>query len=239
MSDYRSSKPIIVDMGAKNFGDEHRSGDEEIEEHAAIPEMLKMGTIEKIKREVENNRDKYISPPGALNLSPFLDSVRVKEDIPDMFFNVACVYDRIFVIQQGEDDNAFYGEGLIYKPVGAMKRDEQSMPRGILVSAGLLAMDTLRSHGMELGHMITFQRMSPWRTKVGMIASQDMHVMMLRDADITGSETLQNQLRTGEARVETRSYKQDDDHEVTEHVLKDKSGKTWTPTRPVRLNEED
>lgn len=239
MSDYRDDRPLIFDLGAKNFSEKKECGDEVIEEHAALPEMLKMGTVAQIEKEVKENRDKYISPPGALNLHEGLDKVRIAEDIPDMFFNVACVYDRIYIIQQSEDDNEFYGDGLIVKPAGAAKRDEQSMPRGILIAAGLFALDNLRSHGIDLGHFITFQRLSPYRTKVGTIASHELYVMLLRDADVTGSETLQKQFRSGEVCVDTRTYEVDGGHKVTEHVLKDREGKSWTPTKPVRLNEED
>jgi hypothetical protein len=86
-------------------------------------------------------------------------------------------------------------------PDSAKKRVREEAPRGVIESAGLEALDTLRSHGADLGHIVNFVRLAPWRLPVDMIAGAPVYVLILQDADITSSEDTAKAVRSGELRL--------------------------------------
>lgn len=212
--------------------EEEYNGEEEIDRHAAAPEMLMMTTAAKLKKEIEENPGKYVSPPGSLNLPPLVDKKRCEELIPDFFFGNTPTFDRIHVFQIDANDSETYEGTSIVKPVGANKRDLQECPRGILLNGGLAALDNLRSNGVDLGHTVSFIRQAPWRMKMGAILGHELYVLLLRDGDITGSDDLGAQTRSGEVKLETRTFEKGG-VEITEHFYVDPSGKEWTATEPV------
>lgn len=117
-----------------------------------------------------------------------------------------AVYDRVVVFSVPEDaaSRETYAQGgVIVKPESRQKHDQSVTPRGIIVSAGLGALDVLRSHGMDVGHMVWVARLSPWRHEVDRDADgKVIEFLFLRVADIVGSETLLAQRRAGAASYE-------------------------------------
>jgi len=84
-------------------------------------------------------------------------------------------------------------------------------PRGIIVSAGLQAMDILRGNGMQLGEMIWMSSYTPWRFEVDAKTDGDkvkkVEFFFMQAGDVTLSEDLLANRRAGKVRVEIRDGK--------------------------------
>lgn len=145
----------------------------------------------------------HMSAPGALGLQPLLEEQRLKYGITDGFFRTQAAFDRIFVfpldIEDGE--KAEKSTGGIWKPQGTKLRDKQEGNRGVLISAGLTAADRLMSHGIEVGHVVITNKNVPFARRCETISGEALHYLVMRDADLAGSETLAEELRTGKKRV--------------------------------------
>lgn len=157
--------------------------------------------------ETAQKRTAYIkarmSPPGALNLPPLLEAQRLKYGIPDGFFKSQALFDRIFVfpIDLVEDDRITDGSSILRPQVKKLK-DMHEGNRGVLISAGLTAADRLMSHGIELGHIITTNKNVPFARRCERLEDgTDMFFLVMREADLAGSETLAEQLRLGTKKV--------------------------------------
>lgn len=144
-----------------------------------------------------------MSPPGALNLPPLLEKRRQEYGITDGAFKRAAQFDRIYVFQIAMNDGpTFVKDGRIFMPETAKKRVREEAARGIVISAGLKALDNLRSNGTDLGHIVNFARLSPYRIPSEHIDGVEQHIMVLRDGDIIGDEDLEEQRRAGLVAVE-------------------------------------
>jgi hypothetical protein len=143
-----------------------------------------------------------MSPAGALRLCPLLEEQRLKWGIPDSFFQSQPAFDRCFVFPVNRFAEAeTYGGTSILVPKMTKDRDLQEGRRGILIGAGLTAMDRLMSHGIELGHIVTTNKNVPFVEKCERFPKFDMYFLMMRDGDLAGSETLMEELRAGKKRV--------------------------------------
>jgi hypothetical protein len=142
------------------------------------------------------------SPAGALGLPPLLDQRRLEYAMPDSFFKSQAQYDRLLVRQipsmAGEKHTR---ESLIIAPETTQKRDRESAPRGIIVSAGLGALDVIRSNGMDLGHIIGFIYLAPFKRPVELIEGHPLDLIILRDGDILDSEDTKAALDSGELEI--------------------------------------
>lgn len=193
-------------------------------------------------REVERVRfrETYVASPGSIpNLPPLLEARRLLYDIPDMFFRSQACNDKVNIFQLSTASDEFYEGGLIAMP--DWKRDQvlQEAPQGILVGAGLKAMDQMHSNGYWLGHKVNFIRMSPYMKNVGTIHGKEQFVLCMTCGDITDSEDLANYMRNGHVRVGRRSWELDDGTRGTEHFLEDtKSDGIWDPSEAVMLDDE-
>lgn len=144
-----------------------------------------------------------VSPPGALGLPPTLDAARCSHGIPDEAFRTQAAFERVLIwqlpsLEMGGDT---YGGGPILMAETTKARDRYQAPRGVLVSAGLKALDALRSHGMDLGHVVTFLHMAPWKYRVGFVKGQEQSLLVLQVGDIMGSETLATSIRAGHVHI--------------------------------------
>lgn len=186
--------------------------------------------------DAENELEKHISPPGALGLPPLLDERRVAMKLPDELFQRAAVFDRIMVYQYHSEDS----DSETYLPGGRIIMTEQQRskrrnetPCGLLVSAGLSALDNVRSNGMDLGHEVTFIEQAPYRMKCLELGGRySWSLLVLRDGDLITSKELQTALKDGKCRVEYREVENRDGVRVRQHVFVDEQGQPWTPTLP-------
>jgi hypothetical protein len=167
-----------------------------------------------------------LAPPGGLpGICPLLEARRFTHAIPNGAFRIQAAFDVCLVHQLPRFESETYGDGPILMPQTARRRVEEETPRGILVGAGLKALDVLRSNGIDLGHIVSFIRQAPWRMPVEMVSGVDYYLLILRAGDITGSEDLRSALAKGECRMEY-------DEEAGQHHYVDASGRRWTPQTP-------
>lgn len=113
-------------------------------------------------------------------------------------------FDRICVYQYPEDmakRETYAEDGMIVKPDAVRSRDKNISPRGLLVAAGVQAMDYLRSNCIALGHIVWTARFSPWQHVIERRAGGDVTMMFMRAGDIVGSEDVLRLMREGKIKV--------------------------------------
>lgn len=178
----------------------------------------------RLQKEIEAN----FSPPGMLGLPPLLDAKRVKHGIPDSAWKSQAVFNKVLVWQVPVDESKAYGSGVILKTDQAIKREMSEAPRGVIVSAGLQALDELRSHGVDLGHTVFFTHLAPFRKRLPMIDGKESSLVILHAGDIFDSEELAMNLKARVVRIIAREV----DGQVS-HVFCDEKGKVWNPAQGV------
>lgn len=149
------------------------------------PEVLKEAVAQTAKIKAE------MSPPGMLGLPELLEKRRLEFGIPDTAFRVQAAHNRVFVhkIEDEMYKNGRYGkDSVIELPETTKKALATQCPRGIIISAGLSALDTLRDHGMDVGHVVTLLRVAPWRVVYDIIGGEQFAFLVVQDRDIVGSE---------------------------------------------------
>lgn len=158
-------------------------------------------------------RRKYIAPRGSLGLPELLEARRWRFAIPDGAFKRRAMGYRVLLWQLPEWDGiTFSSESrIILTDVGKSRR-EQSAPRGIIVSAGLEALDLLRGNGSDVGHVVYFQQLAPWRQPCDHIEGKDYHLVLVNAADVIADEDLESALREGKLRVELHRTARGDQH---------------------------
>ena len=167
------------------------------------PVSLIDSELEKAKRRTAELRT-MMSAPGALKLPPLLEAARLKWGIPDGAFSCQAVFDRIHIFPiDSEGERETYAEnGLIQRTDTMRKRDIQNGHRGILISMGLAALDHCVSHGIELGHIVRTIRNAPHAQECArLVEGGPMYYLIMRDGDLTGSETQREQLMSGQTRI--------------------------------------
>lgn len=159
------------------------------------------GQLEKQRRETEARQAK-MSPAGALNLPPLLDARRLEFGLVDDVFREAVAWDRVYIAQVPPHFfSSTWGESIIVTTDKTQQRQKDEAPHGIIVGAGLSALDSLRDHGMDLGHIVSFAKFAPYRVVMSMLGTEEIWVHVIRAGDITGSEDLALDLIEGRARV--------------------------------------
>lgn len=177
------------------------------------------------KVEAEVRRD--MSPKGKLGLPELLDKRRIDHSIPDSAFRYQPLFDRIFVWPLPDDHGLLSKDSPLVLPETVRQSDMYATPRGVLVSAGLGALDVMHSHGIELGHIVHFQRIAPFKRRIGRYAGQEMQVWVLQVGDLASSEDLAAELRAGSLKVEPSEVEGGVQYRVV-----DKKGRARTPKTP-------
>ncbi len=188
--------------------------------------------------ELEAELEKHISPPGALKIaelrSELLEKERLEKRLPDELFQQQPFNDRILVYRFAENQSETFVPGVLIEMTDQSKQKRHNqVPRGIIIGAGLGALDTLRSNGIDLGHTITILRNVPWRIVCVDIGGVEFSLLVLRDGDVIGSETLQQALVSGECKIAQKILEDGG----TQHVYVDKDGKNWIP-RPAWVSDD-
>lgn len=175
---------------------------------------------------------KHIAPRGTFNLPPLLEERRLQWEIPDGVFRVAagCLYDRILIWQipllaeKPSDNDKFGGVGgILWKSDQTKEKETREAPRGVIVGAGLKALDSLRSHGVDLGHIVYFCKNTVYSIKVDQVAGHEQRVSLAREGDLVLSEDTALEIRTGAAKVVT-VVEEKDGMVRTTHMLADGNG---------------
>lgn len=169
---------------------------------------------------------------GSLKLPELLDMRRVEYAIPDGAFTEQAAFDRVFLYQVLLEDGEKYGDTKIIRPSAYVQATKEAVPYGIVVSAGLPAMDTLRANGIELGHIVGFIQQAPFRKEVANINGISCYVILIRAGDITGSVDLAKAQKEGKCQVKYREFESDDGVITREHIWVNNKGETWNPSVP-------
>jgi hypothetical protein len=143
--------------------------------------------------------EKVVSPLGALKLPALLEERRLEYGIPDFCFEAQPAYDRIYVKQISTHKDEKIGN--IVMPESAQGRELIETPRGILIAAGLKALDELRSNGINLGDIVHFIELAPFRFVAGTVAGHPVDVLILRSGDILDSFDTKRRIDDGEFHV--------------------------------------
>lgn len=170
----------------------------------------------------------------SLGLGKLVDEKRWKYGIPDeAFFNQCPAFNRVLVVQIPEDESDTYGESGLVKTEAAKKRDLVEAPRGVIVGAGLRALDELRSNGIDIGHTVGFVRLAPFRRPYATIAGERVSLVVLVSGDIVDSEDLGGFLRNRKNRIVAKSNEEG----VMIHQFVDENGKLWLPQNATMLED--
>jgi hypothetical protein len=175
-----------------------------------------------------------MSPPGAIpGLHPLVEAKRLSFGIVDEYFSSQAIFDRLFLFQTAQGDGETMGEGIIQMPDTSKQWDKETAPQGILLSAGMEALDTLKSHGVELGHTVIMNRLSPYHFRVGWLGGNELYMLVCRAGDIVGSYELMNDLRERRCSVVASQVPiaEGSNVMVWEHALR-KDGQLWNPSSP-------
>jgi hypothetical protein len=143
---------------------------------------------------------KRIAPPGALGLPPLLESRRLEYGIIDEYFEVVATFEKVFVYVPTVAPGASkkFGDTLIEMPDTVAAAEAQAAPEGIIVSAGLRALDILESNGLGLGDIVTFSRGAIARVRCGWFEGVQQWVSTMYADDISGSRDLRSRIVSGE-----------------------------------------
>jgi len=173
--------------------------DEQAEIKALAEEQRKRFIVaESIERQLKES----LKPSGYYNISELLDSRRLEYLIPNGAFEVYPAFDKVLIWQISfKESNTYAKGGMIVMPDNIIAAKRNVAPRGIIISAGLKAMDALYSTGIELGHIVRFKKMAPFCMPVEEIDGHELTVMEVRDGDIAASEDLATQIHSKRAKI--------------------------------------
>lgn len=140
---------------------------------------------------------RHMSPEGSLGLPELLDKRRLEFGIPDDAFRAQAAFERIYIWQLATEVETYGRNSRIVIPDEYASKRRDSTPRGVVLSAGLRALDVLRSNGMDVGHIVRFIRYTPFKMTLAIIDGLHFDVLVMNVGDITGSEDLRDKLRSG------------------------------------------
>lgn len=119
-----------------------------------------------------------------------------------------AMYARIIVYRlpdKASKRTTFAEGGLIEKPDTIASDTKWRSPRGVIVSAGLQAMDILRGNGIGLGDIIWMASHTPWRFEVDRkVDGESVEFHFMQAGDVVISEDLIERMRNKTAQVEIR-----------------------------------
>lgn len=141
-----------------------------------------------------------------LSLVPPLLKARAKKyGIPEACFDQVAMFDRALLWQidmTDEDADKVAPGSTLFKPAKAIDKDKTMAPRGVVVTAGLGALDFLWAHGAELGSIVKFVRLSPWRMPmVNKPGEPAIDMQVVRVGDQVACEDLVGMVKEGRAEL--------------------------------------
>lgn len=177
----------------------------------------------------------HVSAPGMLKfpVPPLLEKRRLQFNIVDEAFEQVCVYERVYIHQVSRHQGETMGDGVIVMADVTSAREREQAPMGVVVSAGLGALDAMHSNGIGLGHLVSIARLSPWRVPIKTVQGVDENLLICEAGDIIASFDLAEMIRDRTVRIVTR---EDPETKVKTHVFIDDKGQPWTPKNPWPSN---
>lgn len=146
--------------------------------------------------------EKSLAPRGTYKIPRILDERRFEFGIPNGCFEHFPLFDKVYIWQVNMTERKTYSEGgKIIKPEARIAHDRNTAARGIIVAAGLAALDSLRSAGADVGHICRFKKYAPFIQEVQEINGVPLNVITLRDGDMVSSEDLAREFHEGKVRI--------------------------------------
>lgn len=174
---------------------------------------------------------KHMATPGALNLPPLLEQRRLEYGLPDHLFDAQATFGFVLVYQITRLASETYGDSVIVRTQQNMDREAKEAPRGIIISAGLDALDKLRSNGVDLGHIVLFSRSIPYRASMGIAGLKEQYLLVLQVGDIFASEDAAEAILDRGAKV---AISTDETTQFDYHYYQGTDGKLWKPHAPLK-----
>jgi hypothetical protein len=116
----------------------------------------------------------------------------------------AC-FERVIVYRipdEGSASETFASDGVIIKPETRRETDKDRSPRGVIVSAGLAALDVLVSNGMQIGELVWFAPHVPFRFEVGKRSDgTKLEFYFMNVGDIVLSEDILQRVVAGDLKL--------------------------------------
>ena len=168
---------------------------------------------------------KHMSPPGALGLPPLLEKRRLEMGLIDELFLQQATYQRLLLwaLDPLEYEGGTSGDSGLYLPGKTIAREAAEAPRALIVSAGIDALDFLRSHGMDVGHIVTMCQECPYGIRVGIVSGKEFKLRIVDAGDIVASEDLGYEIREGRCEA---FY---DEGQNTHKYRDPRTGEPWSP----------
>lgn len=155
-----------------------------------------------VAESIEKQLKESLKPKGYFNISELLDQRRLEYMIPNGAFESYPGFDKVYIWQLSTvEGNTYAKGGMIVMPDQIIAAKRNTAPRGVLVSAGLKAMDALYSSGFEIGHIVRFKKMAPFIQPVETIDGHELTVMVIRDGDIVSSEDLASSIHSRNTKI--------------------------------------
>lgn len=155
-----------------------------------------------------------------LGLPPLLESKRWPWVMVDKVFARQATFDRILVYQIDEE---ILNDSPIVMADETRESRRYHAARGVIVSAGLRALDVLRSNGLDLGHTVNFISACPYRLEVDFVVGKPVELLVMNVGDIVASEDSRTVLRSGVVKIICREK---------QHIFVDEEGNEWDPVMP-------
>jgi hypothetical protein len=174
------------------------------------------------------------TPKGLLGLPAHLDDRRLEYGITDAAFEIEASYDRILVFQVATQKGDRYDGGLIHLTEKKQAEEIYRAPLGIIVSAGLGALDSLYSHGMQLGDKVIVVKNAPYFVRYDIIEGKEYSLMVLTDGEIVGNYDVARRLKE---RKLFRVQNPDAPANRVEHVFMDENKKFLLPEAAWRSED--
>jgi hypothetical protein len=126
-----------------------------------------------------------------------LERRRLEYAIPDGAFRQQAMGWRVLLWQLPLwEGNTYQGTSILMTEQTKSRKVDEA-PRGVIVSAGLEALDYLRSNGSDVGHIVNFLQLGPWRLPIDSIEGKQHYLVITHGADLIGDEDLQKALNAG------------------------------------------
>lgn len=237
------SERLFSDLGAKAAKDPIQAERERFMNNAPARDSF-LDAADAIVRRDQELREAtealkaQLAPPGTFNIPKVLDERRLQHLVPDNAFKIQPLYEWCFAYQLAREDmeeGETWGNSRIIKTETAKKLGTDESPRCLLISAGLGALDTLASHGIQLGDIVFTVRNAPWAIQIATIGVKRLYVRAFRDADIIAGEDLWKRLASGELVQRTKEVMNDRGEKTgtLAHYYETKDGKPLNPVAPL------
>lgn len=155
-----------------------------------------------VAESIEKKLKASLKPKGFYNIPELLDERRLEYLIPNGAFESQPGFDKVYIWQLSTvEGNTYTKGGSIIMPDNVIAAKRHTAPRGVLVAAGLKAMDALYSSGFEIGHIVRFKKMAPFIQPVDTIEGHELTVMVVRDGDIVSSEDLATNIHSRKTKI--------------------------------------